>query len=762
VIRTGRIDGFGAFTYQVACVRIISDNRNVLLLSSTALVDCLQPGLPVGRGRRRYPIHKKQTMRRLSLSIITALAMTELVSCGGEGITTTTSPRAPAVTLSASSLTFSNQSVGTASSAKTVTLTDTGTGTLTITGISATGDYVQTNNCGSTLAVSANCIITITFSPTASGSRTGRILVTDNAPRSPQMVSLIGNGVGPVVTLSVSRLTFSSQNVSTTSGEQSVTLTNSGNAQLTVSGVTITGTNSGDFAQSNNCGSIVATGASCSINVTFTPSGGGARAGLISIADDGPGSPQTVTLNGTGVAATLHKLSTDIFTNATSQHATEVEPDTFSFGSTLISVFQAGRFTDGGSSEIGFATSTDGGTTWTSGFLPGITKIQDPANPYDRATDPAVAYDSVHGVWLIATLPLLSSVSGVTGPAVLVSRSIDGVNWDNPITVAIGGDLDKPWITCDNWPTSPFYGNCYFEWDDFGSGDLIGMSTSRDGGLTWGPGLATADRAAGIGGQPVVQPNGTVVVPIADGFEASILVFTSMNGGASWSGTKTVSPIVDHAEAGDLRSGPLPSAEVDAAGKVYVVWQDCRFRSSCASNDIVMTTSTDGVTWTPPARIPIDQPASGVDHFIPGIAVDPATSGSAAHLGITYYFYPQSNCTTSTCQLDVGFISSQDGGTTWSAPGQLAGPMPLSSLPSTDQGRMVGDYISTSYVNGLAHSSFAVAYPEIGTIFDEAIYTTANGLSAPTIGEVFLHAVETPVPNPASDHSPRQMPARVR
>src|SRR2546428_9831115 len=80
VIRTGRIDGFGAFTYQVACVRIISDNRNVLLLSSTALVDCLQPGLPVARARGRYPIHKQQATRRFSLSTLTALQMTQPAS----------------------------------------------------------------------------------------------------------------------------------------------------------------------------------------------------------------------------------------------------------------------------------------------------------------------------------------------------------------------------------------------------------------------------------------------------------------------------------------------------------------------------------------------------------------------------------------------------------------------------------------------------------------------------------------------------------
>src|SRR5262249_2168614 len=97
----------------------------------------------------------------------------------------------------------------------------------------------------------------------------------------------------------------------------------------------------------------------------------------------------------------LRKLSADPFANSTSQHRTEVEPDTFAFGSTIVATFQVGRFFDGGASDIGWATSTDGGSTWSNGFLPGITKFQD-AGPYDRVSDPSVAYDARHDVWLIS------------------------------------------------------------------------------------------------------------------------------------------------------------------------------------------------------------------------------------------------------------------------------------------------------------------------------------------------------------------------
>jgi hypothetical protein len=78
----------------------------------------------------------------------------------------------------------------------------------------------------------------------------------------------------------------------------------------------------------------------------------------------------------------------------------------------------------------------------------------------------------------------------------------------------------------------------------------------------------------------------------------------------------------------ELRSGPLPSAEIDAEGRVYVVWQDCRFRRACKVNGLVMTTSTDGISWTPVARVPIDSLNSGVDHFIPGLGVNPSTGGA--------------------------------------------------------------------------------------------------------------------------------------
>jgi hypothetical protein len=450
-------------------------------------------------------------------------------------------------------------------------------------------------------------------------------------------------------------------------------------------------------------------------------------------------------------AQVARKISTDTFTNADSTHRTEVEPDTFAWGSTIVSTFHVGRRPGSqgwGSADVGFATSTNGGATWKHGTLPGLT-VYYKSGSYFAAADPSVAYDAKHGQWLISTLPLagLNGNNGLIGD-VAVSRSTDGIHWGNPILIDTTHLDDKNWTVCDNTPSSPFYGNCYTEWDQaFGTGDVL-MSTSSDGGLTWGPGLASSDHAGGLGGQPLVQPNGTVVVP----FEGNgLAAFRSTDGGKTWGRSGRISNITDHVEAGSLRNPNLPSAEIDAAGKIYVVWDDCRFRTSCTSNDIVVSTSVDGTTWTAPSRIPIDAVSSTVDHFIPGIGVDPTTSGSTAHLTIVYYYYPVSSC-GSSCQLFVGFTTSQDGGQTWTAGKKIAGPMQLTWLPLSDNGYMVADYISVSYMNGNPFGVFAVAKAPAGGLLNEAMYTTKTPLLAAVDARRYSSNREKPVPNAKSDH----------
>ncbi len=441
-------------------------------------------------------------------------------------------------------------------------------------------------------------------------------------------------------------------------------------------------------------------------------------------------------------AANLTQISSDPFTNTTSNHKTEVEPDTFAFGNTIVSAFQQGRFFDGGGSDIGFATSTNGGVTWVHGSLPGTTPFSTPTGIWQRTSDASVAFDAKHNVWIISFLGLFPN--GNTNEVdVLVSRSTNGGRtWSAPVVVNASGDFnDKNWTACDDTASSPFYGHCYTEFDDFSKLNLVQMSTSTDGGLTWGPAKTTPDNACVIGGQPVVQPNGTVVVPIDDCLGTAILSFTSTNGGITWSKTVLAAQLLNDGHPGNIRSPDLPSAEVDSSGRVYVVWTDCRTENFCNSgnNDLLLITSDDGITWSAPKRIPTSSVGSGIDILIPGLAVDRNTSENAAHLAVAYYSFPSINCTatgtrnTPACQLNVGFLSSTNGGNSWSAPVQLAGPMTLTWLPLTTQGFMVADYISTSIVPSAANAT---------PVFEVA--------SAPTIGKTCSN-IQTGAPGGGSN-----------
>jgi hypothetical protein len=439
-----------------------------------------------------------------------------------------------------------------------------------------------------------------------------------------------------------------------------------------------------------------------------------------------------LSLAGTALAAVPKtRISEDPYTNTDSYHQTQVEPDSYSFGSTIVATFQTGRFSNGGSNDLGWATSTDNGGTWTHGFLPGTTVYATPPGPWARISDPAVAFDPKHNVWMIEGLVLDNSLNGA---GVVVSRSLDGgLTWQNPVNVSTSfPSYDKSWIACDTTATSPNYGNCYVEVDDPSSGGLLRMFRSTNGGQSWS--VSTTPNSGVLGGQPLVQPNGTVVVPIQGG--SGIASFVSTNGGQSYTGPFNISTLQFHTPAGGVRNGlGMPSAEIDGGGAIYTSWSDCRFRSGCSANDIVFSTSTNGTTWSSVKRIPVVLTSSPADLFIPGFGVDHATAGAGAHLGVAFNFYPNGSCGVSTCKLNVGFVSSIDGGATWSSPKLVAGPMALTGLPSTTLGYMVGDYMSTSFgSNGKAYPVFANALGSSCTLGQitsckEAMFTATNGLA---------------------------------
>ena len=276
----------------------------------------------------------------------------------------------------------------------------------------------------------------------------------------------------------------------------------------------------------------------------------------------------------------LTSVSTDPFTNSDSQHATEVEPDTFASGSTVLATYQVGRFFSGGASDIGWARSSDGGATWdVSSFLPGLTSnagsFGDSDSQFTRVSDPSVAFDADHNTWMISSIPLQPDTSV---PTIFVSRSTDGgATFNDPNQIPPPAvkkvDLDKNWTVCDNHQgTSDFYGNCYTEFDNFGQGDLEYMSTSSDGGKTWRTPVAPAGNPHGLGGQPVVQPDGTVIVPF-ESLKGTIGAFRSTDGGATWSKEFMVSKIRFHPNSGGLGRArcrarrPTPTARSTSPGR---------------------------------------------------------------------------------------------------------------------------------------------------------------------------------------------------
>jgi len=204
-----------------------------------------------------------------------------------------------AVSVAPSSLNFGTQLVNTTSNPQPVTLTNTSGVTLHISKIAVTNwNFSQTNNCPSTVPPGGQCTIDVTFDPHGGGTRTGAVRIKDNAPNSPQTVAL--TGVGTLVTLLPSGLDFGNQPVGTTSPPQVATLTNYGTRAVNIHGIHIRGTNPFQFAQTNNCGTSVPAGGSCSISVTFTPKRTGSKTATLEVKDDGGASPQTVALSGTG------------------------------------------------------------------------------------------------------------------------------------------------------------------------------------------------------------------------------------------------------------------------------------------------------------------------------------------------------------------------------------------------------------------------------------------------------------------------------
>jgi phospholipase C len=241
---------------------------------------------------------------------------------------TRTCPAGPIVSVTPDKLFFGDQAVNTSSATQALTVTNTGNATLEITSITATAEFSQTNNCGSSVAASAACKIQVSFTPTTTGSKTGLITLTDNAGDSPETMQLLGTGVAGLVTLSPDSISFATQAVDTTSAVQAVTVTNNQTTALSIASIVA----SSGFSQTNNCPASLAGAASCTIKVAFAPTVVGAQTGTVTITDNAATSPQALNLSGTAFGTTVTALASSLNPSVTGQAVTFTATVTSSAG----------------------------------------------------------------------------------------------------------------------------------------------------------------------------------------------------------------------------------------------------------------------------------------------------------------------------------------------------------------------------------------------------------------------------------------------
>ncbi len=421
------------------------------------------------------------------------------------------------------------------------------------------------------------------------------------------------------------------------------------------------------------------------------------------------------------------QLSRDPYRSDFAQHETQVEPSSFAVGRTIVTAFQMGRLQNGGALGIGFATSGNAGRTWHAGQLPALTLFSTPAGSFERTSDPVVAYDARHRVWLIATL----GATHGDETQIAVSRSRGGIAWSRPISVTgrLAGDFDKEWVACDNSGRSRFYGRCYVAFLDFATARIM-TSRSNDGGLHWSAPVGVSVRSTELaivnGVQPVVRPDGALVMPFAafSGLEAvgsnEISFIRSSDGGASFGGPTKIADLAE-VEIPGMRAAPLPTTAVGGDGTVYVAWADCSFAAECDASGIALVRSRDGVGWSAKEVIPTGGSRT-TDRFLPALAA------FGRRLGLAYYTIPHQHGCDYTCAglVDAWFVGSDDG-RTWSRPQRLSTrSMRYAWIASGGTGRMIGDYVGISFVGGRPMPIVPIASPPVGGRFRQAVFATTR------------------------------------
>lgn len=353
---------------------ISSGNSNGFLIYSTTCGTWLDPGTSC-----QITVQFSPTAAGVQSA---ALNLSTSASTAPATVALTAAVAVPQLSLDPGSLSFPSQAVNTASGLQNVTLSNTASsGTLSISSVVLNGanggDFSFTNSCGQSLGAGTNCSVSIRFVPTAAGSRTATLTITDNAPGSPHVVNLSGTGTGAgQATVSATGLTFASTNLGTTSAAQTVTLSNTGSLAFTISGVLLGGANSGDFSLGSGCGVSLTAGASCAIAVAFAPKAVGTRTATITISNTA--TTRTVTLSGTGAGAAQAAVNTNALTftyqnlgtTSTAQSVTLTNPGSavLAIGNVAVTGANAGDFA--ATSNCGSSLAAGASCTITVTFTP--------------------------------------------------------------------------------------------------------------------------------------------------------------------------------------------------------------------------------------------------------------------------------------------------------------------------------------------------------------------------------------------------------
>jgi hypothetical protein len=417
---------------------------------SHRLERCGWPAHPVRRGNFIAMSHR--ILSCLTLAAALALSLVTFGCSSGSAAAGGSTPTgAPAVTLSGTALSFT-AAAGATSASQSVTVTNSGTAALTISAISLSGtnpsSFSQTNSC-TTVSAGASCSIAVSFAPSAAVGYSATLNITDNAANSPQTVSLAGTGTGtPALQLSSTTMVFSTP-AGTVAAAEVLTLTNTGNAALTVTGVSLGGTNASSFSQTNTCTSVAA-GGTCSVTVNFTATAIGSYSAGISIGDNASGSPQAVALTGTvnGPVINLSSSSFSFTTPAESTSATQ----TVTLQNTGNAVLNMGTIVLTGSNAANFAETTTCGASLSVGSTCAISLTFSPYLALVNAYTASVAIPSnvVGGATAIpatgtatGTLTINTSVATAwtisTGAINLTWNSLTG----NVVSVQFPGDTDQ-------------------------------------------------------------------------------------------------------------------------------------------------------------------------------------------------------------------------------------------------------------------------------------------------------------------------------